>query len=798
MSSFLLSVIFILVLVIFIMLIGFRSFVRKELYKLNYQLRELKMQFGKQKFEQKTAGEPKKEKVGEIIGEKQEEKPEITTKPEVLEEKIPVSPTNLIVNKQEEKITKEIPKIKKEEPVKQAVAKKKTDFEKFIGENLMNKIGILILVISVGLGIKYAIGKGWINPPARIALGLLTGFILISIAHKLRKNYTAFSSVLVGGGIAIFYASIAFGFQMYELFSQTSAFLIMVAITGFAIVLSLAYDKKELAVLAILGGFGSPIMVSTGAGNYKILFTYIMILNIGMLVLAYYKKWRPVNVVSYVSTIILFSLWMAKTYDDEGSLPYQGALLFATGFYLVFFLMNIINNIKEGDRFKAGDFIILISNSFFYYAAGMYLLGEFAPGYRGIYTISIALFNFVFAFTLYKRMQIDRNLVFLLIGLVLTFVSLAAPVQLDGNYITMFWAIESALLLWLGQKSGIKIMKTGSFIVVLLMIISLVMDWDSIYINRAVDAKIMPIIFNKGFITGIVAIIALVINMQLLKHDDDIQFMKKMSANVFRTVNTIFVLVSVYIVFSLEIIYQVDQYYYFRLTTVALSFFTYLYILAILLWAKSKKLQTVYKGITFIALLSLFVYAFVVGIAYEKVVQRYLFEHAENHFALIHFITAFTVLAIALFSWRSINELFRKQGIVTVFLWINIILSVVILSTELNYIVYLSEGTTIEHYSELGKSIRRIGWPIMWGVFAFLLMVIGMRKNMKTLRIIAMSLFFFTILKLFVVDVWDMSPGGRFAAFGSLGILFIVVSFLYQKLRKLIFEEGEEETNVEA
>jgi len=92
----------------------------------------------------------------------------------------------LLINKKEEKITQKIPKQKIEEPVKQKVVKKKTDFEKFIGENLMNKIGILILVISVGLGIKYAIGQGWINPPARIAIGLLTGLILIGIAHKLR------------------------------------------------------------------------------------------------------------------------------------------------------------------------------------------------------------------------------------------------------------------------------------------------------------------------------------------------------------------------------------------------------------------------------------------------------------------------------------------------------------------------------------------------------------------------------------------------------------------------------------
>jgi uncharacterized membrane protein len=774
---------------------------RKELHKINFQLKELKIFMGKQKFEQKETGVTKEEKVEEKVTEKiktpptVKEEPKVTEqKPELIEEKVLESPDNLLINKQEEKITQKIPEQKIKEPVKQTVVKKKTDFEKFIGENLMNKIGILILVISVGLGIKYAIGQGWINPPARIAIGLLTGFILISIAHKLRKGYTAFSSVLVGGGIAIFYGSIAFGFQMYELFSQTSAFLIMVAITGFAIVLSLTYDKKELAVLAILGGFGSPIMVSTGAGNYKILFTYIMILNIGMLILAYYKKWRPVNTVSYISTIILFSLWMAKTYDDTGSLPYQGALLFATGFYLIFFLMNIINNIKENEKFKAADFIILISNSFFYYGAGIYLLGEFAIEYRGIFTVSIALLNFVFAFTLYKREQIDRNLVFLLIGMVLTFVSLAAPVQLNGNYITMFWAIESVLLLWLGQKSGIRIMKTGSFIVVLLMIVSLVMDWKNIYIDPDTNAAVLTIILNKGFITGIVAIIALVFNMNLLKTDNDIQFMKKMSADVFRTINTVFVLVSVYIVFSLEIIYQVDQYYdYTHLTTVALAFFSYLYILAILLWAKNKQYNKIYKGVSFIALFSLFVYAFDLDFDYGHIVERYLFDGLQNNFSLLHFATVLIVLSIALFSWLSVSNLYHKKILVNIILWMNVILSVFILSIELNHIVFLTNNTAIENYNNLGQSVQRIGWPILWGVFAFILMIIGMKKNMKMLRIIALSLFFFTILKLFAIDVWNMSPGGRFAAFGSLGILFIVVSFLYQKLRKLIFEEEEEE-----
>jgi len=800
MSSFLLSVTFIFILVIFILILSFRTFVKKELHNINIQLRDMKMQLAKRSFEKQEITTEEKDEVSEIMPDKTfdepeiEKKPEIEDKPELEEEKILQKEEELVVNNIEKRISTDIPE-KKVPVFKPKVKKKKTDFEKFIGENLMNKIGILILVIAIGLGIKYAIGEGWINEAGRIGIGLLIGAILIGIAHKLRKNYTAFSSVLVGGGIAVFYSTIAFGFQLYELFTQTQAFIIMVIITGFAIVLSLTYDKKELAVLAILGGFASPILVSTGAGNYIILFTYIMILNIGMLVLAYFKDWKLVNIVAFISTVLLFAIWMAKTYEDKGTLPHEGALIFATGFYLVFFLMNIINNLKENEKFTAFDFILLVINSFLYYAAGMYLIGEFAEDYRGIFTVSIALLNFVFAFPLYKRSQIDRSLVFLLIGLVLTFVSLAAPVQLDGNYITMFWAIESVLLLWLSQKSGIRLLKIASFLIILLMIVSLIMDWEQIYISPDYDAQPLAIILNRGFITSIVSIVALVFNMNLLKRDDDIQFMKKLPADVFSTIVTIFVIISLYVALVLEIGYQVDQYFdYYQLTVVALSFFTYLYILVILIWAGVKNVKYVFEGITILALLSLFIYAFGVGLEYKNVIYNNLYEEINNNFSLIHFLTALIALSIAFFTWDNIRKISKNNKVfVNIVLWTNIILSVVILSNELDYIVLLVNQPDMEQVYSLVRAVHRIGWPIMWGVFAFVLMIIGMKKNMKMLRIISISLFFFTLLKLFAVDVWDMSEGGRIAAFISLGILLLVISFLYQKLRKLIFEEEEDD-----
>ncbi len=772
---------FIFIIVIFIILLNLKSYIKLELNNLKSQVQELKKQLSDKQSVKDIKSTIKKKTITKPIADKIQKVPE---------EKLEKKPEKLV----EQKVIKE-PEWKKRRAeylkTKAVKPQKRTDFERFIGENLMNKVGILILVIAVGLGIKYAIDESWINPVGRILLSLLTGAVLIGLAHKLRKNYLAFSSVLIGGGIAVLYFSIAFGYQMYEIFNQAAAFILMVGITGFAVALSLAYNRKELAVLAIIGGFATPIMVSSGAGNYKVLFTYIMILDIGMLVLAYYKRWNIVNIVAYASTIILYSLWLFKTYNADKEFPYLGALLFATGFYIIFFLMNIINNIKENAKFTASEFIILISNSFFYYSAGLFLLNDFAPGYQGIFTLLLAVLNAGFAYPMYLRKDIDRNLVLLLIGLVLTFVSLTAPVQLDGNFITLFWAIEMVLLLWLSQKSGIRLLKVASFIVVSLMIISIIMDWGNYYFDY--HEKTLTIILNRVFITGIVAIVALFASLKLVINENEDYFFKGFSVQKYRSFLTILLIFLGYFVPLLEIGYQVDAYFdYTKLTDIALVFYSYLYVLVVLLWTRRIKENFFRNAFTWISIFMLLLFALVVHTDFRKVLMHYLADKTDTTFVFIHYLTVIFVMALAYFSWKNINRFFsQNESLKNIFLWINIVLSVYILSNELDYLVLYFVKPSLDNMYALSLSVHKIGWPILWGVIAFVLMILGMRTKMKMLRIVALSLFFFTLLKLFAVDVWDMSEGGRIAAFISLGIILLVVSFLYQKLKQLIFEEEE-------
>lgn len=726
------------------------------------------------------AFEPEPEPMVEPISPK-EEVPEFLTPPVVIEESAPVFVEEVFAYQETEEPV----------PVEKKEARpsffERNDLEKFIGENLINKIGIGILVLGIGFFVKYAIDQDWINEIGRVFIGIVCGGILIGFAHKTKEKFKAFSSVLVGGGMAIFYFSIAIAFHEYELLSQTAAFLIMVLITGFSVLLAIAYDRKELAVLAIIGGFGSPFMVSTGSGNYIVLFTYILTLNIGMLVLAYFKKWNLLNIISYVFTIILFGGWLRAEILNEPNVPYVGALIFATLFYLVFFLMNILNNIKANRMFKAAEISILLSNTFLYYSAGMVILQNVQGGiFQGLFTALLGVFNFVFAYSLYKSKRADLNLIYLLIGLVLTFVSLAAPVQLEGNYITLFWALEAVLLLWLSQKSGMQIIKLSSIIVMLLMAISLMMDWEAVYGT----STSLNIIFNKAFITSFVSLAAIGMTLFLLKKEEKIE-LYGVDISLYKPILSAAFVVFVYVSLLLELDFHLNaNIELFSFRNVIRGSYNLLFILVLSLLLIRQKSVAYTLGATVLSIFGTIAYITHYHTEIINVRDEYLYGAATslgNH--LFHYIITILAVALLILSLRNIKNIFglkSKQG--TYFLWYLTFAVIFIASAELDHLVLLFNNEPALEIDRVLSQNHKIGYPILWGIGSFILMSIGMRKKMKDLRIISLSVFAIIFLKLFILDIRGISEGGKIAAFICLGILLLVVSFMYQKLKNLLLE----------
>lgn len=693
------------------------------------------------------------------------------------------------------------------------------DLEKFIGENLINKIGILILVLGISYFVKYAIDKDWINEPARVGIGILAGALIMGIAHKLRKKYAAFSSVFVAGAIAVFYFTIAIAFHSYHLFGQTTAFMIMVLITAFSCLVSLSYNRKELAVLSLIGGFAVPFMVSTGQGNYVVLFTYILILNIGILALAYHKKWGIVNILSYFFTIILYGAWLFKDIEEKNP-HYLGALLFGFAFYFLFILINIINNVRTKGVFSTIELGILASNTFLFYGAGMIILEQYHPELKGLFTTLLGLLNFGYAWFLYKKWGQDKTAVYLLIGLTLTFITLAIPIQFEGNFITLFWSAEAVILMWLAQKSKISTYRFASVIVHVLMIFSLLMDWNAIYPS----ATVLNIVFNKISLTGIFAVVSLVVIYYLLKTEEENQeqFGIIFNPKKYRHFVGAASIIIAYFVGLLEVGFQADHYVDGVNSAITLPIVFHLIFSALLFYGLCKSKSTFnLKLASIIAVVNsaLFAFWFSNYAFYEH--EQYIRTGIHQRIGFyLHYIS---LLIIVFFGYKlyQINkenpvfELFKKKAVV----WIAAFFVLYLASSELmlhglvisNSPVTAQEVQSSKSYKDYGRTelpflkdqiafelinntrtqIIKTGFPILWGILAFVFLIIGIRKPRKTLRIVALSLLGITILKLFLFDIGNASETGKIMAFILLGILILIISFVYQKIKILVQDDNK-------
>lgn len=653
------------------------------------------------------------------------------------------------------------------------------DLEKFIGENLVNKIGIAILVLAIGFFVKYAIDNNWVGPAGRVGIGILCGGILIGIAHRLRNSYKAFSSVLVGGGLAVFYFTITLAYHQFHLFSQTTSFIILIVITIFAVVLSLLYDKQELAVIALVGGFSSPFIVSNGTANYNALFIYLVILNAGLLIIAYNKSWRILNICSFALTVLVL---IGIIYTLPAG-AYFISFIYISVLYMLFFIINIAYNIRENKKFIASDFTILLTNAALYFSAGLYLLTMMhAEQYRGLFSASIGGINLLFSFVLFRTKRAEINILYLLIGITLTFISLTAPIQLHGHFITLFWSAECVLLYWLSQKSGIKLIQRASLLVWSAMFVSLVMDWLKLYSSADLT---FAVITNKAFITTVFSAICSWLLYILAGKTKDEHVIVSADVYMYVAIATLFASG------ALEINHQfLNRYPGTSLNSLYLMLYlpAFMYFFSLIagkVAAVKLNWQIIALKLAFTVLIYLGVMPLFFDLQYTMLVAHKL---ATSHFAA-HWIGAVIILLI----FYRLIAICRAnmQNYIKPISWFLSAAIVLFLSLEvslLTNLIFYSPATTIGHIETV---YVKTGLPVLWGVSSFALMWLGMRYKTRVLRIISLTLFSITLIKLFVFDIENIPAAGKIAAFFCLGVLLLIISFMYQKVKKIVADDEE-------
>ena len=647
-------------------------------------------------------------------------------------------------------------------------ATSETNFEKYIGENLFGKIGILIFIIGIGFFVKYAIDQNWINETARTLMGYAVGAGMLVLAERLHKRYHTFSSLLAGGAFGIYYLITAIAFHYYGLFSHTMAFVILCVTTIFMSAVSVLYDRKELAVTALVGGFIAPFIISTDSSSIISLQIYITILNIGMFCLAMYKKWAILPMVSFAFTYII--LWgttaLGSFSDSEAVTTYPTLFAFATLFYVIFLLPVVfILRTQYGENTRLGLLGIITANSFMYLIYGDFLLQHFEASSDTTAYLAFFIAAVNLAIHLYLRFRVEgqdtlRNL---MLGIAVTFASMGIPILFSAANVLMVWAAESVLLLWLFTKEKNRIYELASAVLLLLTLGALAYyRTTDTFIHDTGDS----LFFNGAFfVTTFVSIAYYVVAVIM-------QFNKELFSDTKRLIAyTPCNAIAYALGFSILFLAFRDN-FHFHLEQ-PISEYASLLTANIMLLGGALILRKRFEISE--NKLAYEISLYLAGILFAMTVWNY----TDPEGLLLRWLMALVTIAYMAYCMRgqllvtsNQRNLHIEYSIISTLMWLTLTRLLLITFNEVNFSTAFS---------------------LSLGIAAFILMCIGMRYHSKEIRIVSLAEFGIVIGKLILNDVWAMPALGKIIVFISLGAILLILSFLYQKLKDALFNEKEQE-----
>lgn len=330
-----------------------------------------------------------------------------------------------------------------------------TDLEKKIGQYWLNRIGIVAMLIGASYFLKYAFDNDWVGPGGRIAIGLFVGIGLVLWSERFRKRgYAAFSYSLKAVGIGTLYLSLWGAFQIYHLIPAAAAFMAMATVTAATIALALSQDAELLASFALIGGFSSPVLLSTGQNHEVALFGYVALLDFAILTMAMFKPWRRLLWGSFAGTIILYLDWYSRYYSgDQRGLTVAFAALFAAIFAVIPLAATAASSKQLSGRSTTMTLLPLFNACAFFLAS--YAMYERDQTTLTWYALALAAVYLGLGSLIKNRASVeDAVFINLLhVAIALAFITIAIPLKLNAQWITIGWLVEAAVLLWLSASA---------------------------------------------------------------------------------------------------------------------------------------------------------------------------------------------------------------------------------------------------------------------------------------------------------------------------------------------------------
>lgn len=625
----------------------------------------------------------------------------------------------------------------------------------FTKQNILTIIGILTLVIGIGYFVKYAIDKNWIGETMRFLIGILIGLGILGLGFFLKKNNNIFSAILSGGGLAVLYLSVTIAFQEYQIFSQNTAFVALFFVTVLAIIISYFYDSEVLIIFSLIGGFSSPLMISNGTSNYLFLFSYLSILSLGMLFIAYLKNWKSIGWIAFIATYSYLLLGMLDKFEST-------TIFFFVLFYFIFYAFALRNYFKKRNL-ENSDILLLVFINVITITGISYLFKKLNLEPLSLFPLLFAAINSLL-WLFDKRKNRDNLYHPIFIGLSLSLITVAIALQFKMHLITSLWAIESVLILFLWKKTRALIFEQAFNILMVLILIAEIFTW-----SKYADLENLKPIFNSIFLTGILVSLCLGANYFLLKKSGELKGTKFFDADYFKFL----VIGNLFLVGLFEILNQLQNENHSYVSVTSLLYALYFIFISLILnrYLLKKNEEKVLIVICVVLSLLLISLPDFMGVLHRKEISYgyYLLYLVPFIFAVYRFIK---------------NRFFESKSDY----WLIAISVIFMISFEFSHLYLWKNMDDFKNISNLQEYFTIFFLPIIWTLISVVYLILGLKKELPELTKIGFFLITLMAIKLYTYDVWKMDHISRIIAFIILGIILLTSSLTIQKL-KGIFEK---------
>jgi uncharacterized membrane protein len=638
------------------------------------------------------------------------------------------------------------------------------DLEQRIGARWATWVGIVAILFAVALFLKWAFDNAYLGPAARVGLGLVAGLVMLGgglLLHR-RRDVPYLSEGLAGGGLGVLYLSLFAAHVLYGLVGPTIAFAAMFTVTLLGTVVAVASNRLITAVLAVLGGLLTPVLLQVDRADERNLLAYLLVLDGLVLLAARFRAWPQLNRLAWLGSALL--VLPALVHQPEAPQP-LARLLLLSALFLIFLAVPLFRERAVGRRTEPIDLALVVANPAAYFWAVYVTLEAWRPAGEGPYAVVLAVLYRLVAADYASRVPDDRVAVDVHEGVSWTFLTIAIPLALDGQWVTLAWAVQGLMLLWLASRAPAPVAAWGGLAALLLAAVR------AVALDRYWSAHTIAV-WNLTFLVHLLVVVALAIGGGLggrilgtrlgrvtpagLRAVLWVAAVATLAVQLWREPSGLWpaiLLIGELLVVS--VFTRVSSSPAFVVATPLLA----VVVLARVLGADDDVARRAAESLVSLPLLSRIAACGAVGLAGGALTRASTTTHAAMIGRLLSGVAGVALLFMLSVNWTRYQD---------------------------SLVAAARAGGRSQLVGEL-RWRTQIGLSVLWTLYAALALAWGFVRSNPAVRYAALALFGLTVIKVFAVDLGAVKTAYRILSFLILGVVLLLVSLAYQKARRPLY-----------